>query len=355
MASGPDTGPELKFKTKLSDFEFRVFQALGKLESVRASKVLVACSGGLDSVALLSALHAMAKKLDLILAVVHVHHGRSDQDLVQTRARDEARDHVQALASQLGLECEIAQAPDSLNLNSEEELRDFRLRVFSRVAEEKGFDFVALAHHADDLFETRLFRLIRGTGAQGLRAMSLVDEHADSGFDDSIGVRKLRPFLGESRTAIRAYADHNQLRWIEDPSNADSNYFRNWLRTEWLPQLEEKRPGAGQSFSRSLETLVQELQSTKTVEEVPVSLGKISRERFEGLELVRKSTLVANLTRSLGVRDFSQSRVEEVIKRLHHLESTGQKNETFSVGGLEWTVSATHISADLQNRSERDF
>ncbi len=339
---------------KLRDFEFAVYRKLQPIKGVANSKILIACSGGLDSVALLSVLAALKAKLRLSLEVAHVHHGATS-DQRQFQSRHQARDLVSSQSEAFGLKCHLIEPDTPLHKQSEEAFREFRLTSLGKLKEKLEADAVALAHHADDLFETRLMRLIRGTGAHGLEAMSLFDPaNSASMAAEASGLEfsKLRPFLGETRSAIRAYAEEKNLKWIDDPSNAETHFFRNWLRNEWLPALEAKRSGSVRSFARSLEMLVHELQSpasfgTALDEGLDIALGKIGRGAFEGLELARKRSVIVSLTRTLGARDFSLSRVEEVIKRLHHLESTGQKVARFHVGGVDWSISASEIAATV--------
>ena len=338
---------------KLRDFEFAVYRKLQPIKDVANSKILIACSGGLDSVALLSVLTALKAKLNLRLEVAHVHHGATS-DQRQLQARHQARDLVSSQSEAFGLKWHLIEPETPLHKQSEEAFREFRLTSLGKLKNDLKADAVALAHHADDLFETRLMRLIRGTGAQGLEAMSIFDlsKEVSSEARTADAYPKLRPFLGETRSAIRAYAEEKQLKWIDDPSNAETHFFRNWLRNEWLPALEAKRSGSVRSFARSLELLVHELQSpasfgTALDEGLDIALGKIGRGAFEGLELARKRSVIASLTRTLGARDFSLSRVEEVIKRLHHLESTGQKVARFHVGGIDWSISASEIAATV--------
>lgn len=322
--------------TKLGQFDYEIFR---QLKVLGLSRVLIACSGGLDSVALVHCLTEIAPKLGIELALAHVHHGVAG-DVTQANARNDSLVLVRDLARAKKLEFYSATAPENQLLISEEALRDFRRRELSRMAEEHGFPIVALAHHADDLLETRLMRLIRGTGSQGLLAME---------FLDSAG--RLRPFLRTSRASIRSYAEQNDLRWFKDPSNQDTKFFRNWIRHEWLPRLEAERAGSLNAFARSLEILAEDISlrasgpAQQNSEKNEFSEGKLDRRAFAEVEVGKKASLLANIAKSFGVRDFSKSKIEEVLKRLHHLESTGQKIAQFSVGGLDWRVDALEIRA----------
>ena len=123
-------------------------------------------------------------------------------------------------------------APES---SSEADLRAARYAVFEQV----DADRVALAHHADDLAETVLLHLLRGTGIRGLRGMARRRG------------RFVRPLLDEPRAALSAWATSRELTWVEDPSNASLGPLRNRLRHQIFPQLEDARPGAGAAIARS--------------------------------------------------------------------------------------------------------
>ena len=329
---------------KLSDFEYQIFRQLQSVSTVTGSKILIACSGGLDSVALVHVLVAIAPKFELKLELAHVHHGGAG-DITQAEIRDQNLAFVRDLGIELELPFRSATAPANQILLSEEALRDFRLRELERMRLEAQADFTAFAHHADDVLETRIMRLVRGTGSQGLVAMEFAD------------AQKLRPFLGQPRSAIRAYAEKKQFRWIEDPSNQDMHLFRNWIRNEWLPLLEQKQPGALDSFARSLETLSEEIAlrasgpAQQKARENSLEDSQLDRREFSSLTTVEKRAKLANFVKALGARDFSKARIDEVIKRLHHLESTGQKKAQFHVGKLDWSIDATVIRAQASQLS----
>ena len=125
-------------------------------------------------------------------------------------------------------------------LAGEAALRDFRHSRLDSLRREKRAQWTALAHHSEDLLETRLIRLIRGCGETGLAAMKPLDPPL------------LRPFLSVMREEIKDYALSYKLSWAEDPGNQDKRFLRNWLRNQWLPDLEKKRPGGVRRLAASL-------------------------------------------------------------------------------------------------------
>lgn len=315
---------------KLPTFAFEILRSCAT--SLRGQKLLVACSGGVDSVVLLNVLSKIASRLEIKLAVAYIHHGRA-ADVEVADARDRAHAFVRALAEKYEWPFYVREAPHDLTLSSEAALRKFRLTALDEIVESESpaFDRVALGHHADDLFETRLMRLIRGTGATGLKAMRLQDR------------KSVRPFLNHGRSEILKYAQQNRLEWIEDPTNRSESFFRNWIRHNWIPLLEAKRPGATQSFSRSLDLLSDAVASrAELVDDLDF---RLVRHDFHLLSLENKREQVAKLSRVNQVRDFGQSKIIEVLKRLDRLEANRQRRASFQVGGLIWKVTPLEIEA----------
>ncbi|MCM2280941.1 MAG: tRNA lysidine(34) synthetase TilS [Bdellovibrionaceae bacterium] len=323
--------------TRLKPLEFETWRVL---QPMAGQRLLVAVSGGRDSVALLQVLVRLRERLRLTLAVVHVHHGTSWEPKIQ-EARDRAAVWVEARAKDLGVEFFLERASSEETSEaepffSEEALRDFRhSRLMARKTAGK-WDWVVFAHHREDLLETRLLRLIRGTGPSGLKAMRI---RGNGG--------RLRPWLGTPRARIEAYVHDRGLEWLEDPTNQDLGPLRNWLRGAWLPQLEVKCPGATESLARSLVLVAEAVSDGRSAErwsrmgQTCLIDGGIERTIFTSLPLRQKRLVLALYARDLGVRDLSQSRLLEICKRL----DTDQKSLTFDVGGLRWVVNAEQIRA----------
>jgi len=190
-------------------------------------RVLVACSGGADSTALLAVLASLrdAGVLPVALAVAHLNH--------RLRGAESERDAaaVRALAARFGVPCFVGDAPElaATRANLEARARAARHAFLARVAAEWPARRTALAHTRDDQAETVLLRLARGAGPHGLGAMRVV--RAD-------GI--VRPLLEQARADCVAYLDERGIGWIEDSSNADETLFRNRVRRRLLPLLESE-------------------------------------------------------------------------------------------------------------------
>lgn len=205
------------------------------------SSVSVGLSGGIDSIVLLDVLRGLAPKLDLRLDALHVNHGLSPNAAAweQFCRRHCARRRIPFQAVRV----EVAGA----GANVEDEARRARYRGFAS----HGAGVVALAHNRDDQAETVLLRLLRGAGVHGLAGMPRMRSMSDSSGNGGGEQRVIRPLLGVSRAAIRAHALRRRLTWVEDESNADPRFARNFLRAEILPALEQRFPGCTSALVRA--------------------------------------------------------------------------------------------------------
>ena len=185
--------------------------------------VLVALSGGGDSVALLDVLRALAPELRVTLHAVHVHHGLRPEG-------DADAAFVRGLCADLGIpfhleRVAVKRAPPWEGL--EAEARRARYAAFREVARRMGAQRVATAHTADDQAETVVMRLLEGAGPRGLAGIAPVR-----------GIF-IRPLLGARRTDVEAHLRGRGLAWVEDASNRDPRFLRNRIRHEVLPYLVE--------------------------------------------------------------------------------------------------------------------
>ncbi len=208
----------------------------------RSDKVLVAVSGGPDSVALLLALHALSDRWRLSLTVVHCHYG------LRGAESDGDADFVRELCERLRLpfilrRLESQRAP-GLSSSLQARAREARYRLFHELAEEMGQNRVALGHSADDQAETLLLRLLRGSGLRGMSGMSRV---RDGLF--------IRPLLDLTRQEILQYLAAKGQSFRTDSSNAKDLYLRNRVRRELIPALKKLAPGAVRILARQADLL----------------------------------------------------------------------------------------------------
>jgi tRNA(Ile)-lysidine synthase len=199
--------------------------------------VVVACSGGPDSVALAAALDELSEPAGTIpipsprkLSLAYVHHGlRADAD------RDV--EIVERLAQNLGVAVDVAHVSLSGETAQGEGIeglaRKLRYEALTRIARQRGARYLVTAHHAEDQAETVLFRMLRGSGESGLLGIERRRRLGPY-------VTLVRPCLGISRRTLRDYAEGRGLTFVSDPMNADPRYLRSRIRQELLPLLEER-------------------------------------------------------------------------------------------------------------------
>lgn len=312
----------------LRNLDHQVLKALKK-EQLQDAKLVVAVSGGVDSVALLLSLVKLMNPAQLIAA--YVHHGEGNPF---SAYRSEAAQFVERLCGELGVEFHPLKLEAGEGAQSEATLREGRYAKLRELCQSAQASCIALGHHADDLLETRLLRLIRGTGPRGLEAMQTRKEDL------------FRPFLGVSRKDLEEYLlAEEKMTALEDPSNAENDYLRNWLRNVWLPQLEEKVPGSSLAMARSLELIVSELHQKPTEVETHEYVNEqgIQRSYFLTLDPEGQVRCLARYLYLLQIKSFSHSQLEEIKKRL----ANSQKVHTFKVAGLSWNINAEQIRVDL--------
>ncbi len=201
--------------------------------------VVVALSGGLDSMLLLDQLSRLARLRPDWPAVhaVHIHHGLqpSADQWLDFCAEQTRRRHLTFYAEKVSV-------PRLPRQSLEAAARDARYQaLFHYCRQQRGM--LLLAHHQDDVLETLLLQLKRGAGPKGLAAMPVQQ------FRDDIQV--LRPWLSFSRQQLSEIATAAQLDWIEDPSNQDLGYDRNFLRHQVVPLLKQRWPAIASTVARS--------------------------------------------------------------------------------------------------------
>ena len=195
-------------------------------------RILLALSGGADSVALFHLLLKLTGKRCFEFICVHVHHG------LRPASEDEAA-FLMALCQSAGVPLIIRRVQVQRTGSLEAAARTARYHAFRAVMEESGIHVLALAHHADDQAETVLMHLMYGTGSGGLAGMRTY----------SRGI--WRPLLGTPKEALIALLEENHLSWREDESNQDQTYLRNAIRHRVLPVLKSLAPAAGMNIVRT--------------------------------------------------------------------------------------------------------
>jgi len=230
----------------IAEIRLAVRTALADLPE--GSTVVVALSGGADSLALAAATAFEAPKLGLRVGTLTVDHGlQNGSDAVAARAAREA--------AALGLDALVVRVEVGADGGPEAAARDARYRVLKDAATDAGAAAVILGHTLDDQAETVLLGLARGSGAASLQGMAPVREDDD-------GLRWVRPMLGVRRETTRAFCAESDLEVWDDPHNTEDRFARVRVRDRVLPVLEtELGPGIAEALARTAEQLREDAEA----------------------------------------------------------------------------------------------
>jgi len=218
----------MRKRSGLAALELRVLRTIKKFGMLRRDEhILVAASGGADSMALLICLHAMAALMNWRLTVAHFNHG------LRGPAADEDEEFVRRTSAALGVgflseRADIKALAAAAGKNLEEAARETRYTFLRRAADGAGAGKIATGHNLNDQAETVLFRLLRGTGPGGLEGIHPV-----------LDGRIIRPLLECSRSQILEYLAGRNAVHREDESNLELRFQRNRIRHELIPYLEK--------------------------------------------------------------------------------------------------------------------
>ncbi len=215
-------------------------------------RILLAVSGGPDSVCLFHLFLRLQAQLKLSLAVAHINHGLrgSESDEEEQFVEQLARTHDLPFYS---IRVSIPELSLELGVGTEEAARRVRYEFFERIMKEAGCDKTALAHNLNDQAETILHRMIRGSGLNGLAGMRPVRDDV-----------YIRPLLETSRSEIEAWLDSNGLEYRIDSSNLVPDFTRNKIRLELLPQLMQYNPRILDALSSLSESLAEDRDYLET-------------------------------------------------------------------------------------------
>jgi tRNA(Ile)-lysidine synthase len=203
-------------------------------EAPAPSRYVLAYSGGLDSTVLAHALASSGTGIPVI--AIHIDHGLHPQS-------GQWGEHCRAFAAELGIAYRCRKVTVQLESGKGPEASAREARYTALHGEIEPGDWLLSAHHREDQAETLLLNLLRGSGPAGLAGIGAVRR---------FGVGWLaRPLLQVERAALRRYADEHDLEYLEDPSNTDRRFDRNFLRHEVLPRLQTRWPDVAARLQRS--------------------------------------------------------------------------------------------------------
>jgi tRNA(Ile)-lysidine synthase len=303
--------------------------------------LLLAVSGGADSVALLLAMQTLKRPLGFRISVAHLNHG-----LRGSEGRADAA-FVTALARRLRVTCltgraDVRRLARRKHISLEMAAREARYRFLARTAAAKGATAIVTAHTADDQAETVLLRLARGCGATGLGGIRPAGLLSGLGIDmPSSDVALLRPLLDVSRDDIEAFLEREGQAWREDVTNASTDFLRNRVRHEVLPLLEERlNPAVRQTLCRTAEIFAEEdaWVGELAKEALGDCLDDGGRLKREALALLPAALARRVVRRWLGEEGVAAVRADfSSVERVRELagQATGSREVTLQGG---WRV-----------------
>ncbi|TCP66223.1 tRNA lysidine(34) synthetase TilS [Baia soyae] len=286
-----------------------------ELQVPKQASILVAVSGGPDSIALLHILKSLSEEYQWRMGVIHVNH--------QLRGEESSLDeqYVEEVCLQLGIPCwiewvDVKGVWHQEGGNKQDIARTLRYEAFAKVAKRESFGYVALGHHQDDQAETILMRLIRGTHSSGLIGIPIRRTW------ESLVL--IRPLLSSSREMVDTYCKQHHLSPRTDQSNLVAEYTRNFLRLHIFPELEKINPKVKETISQLGARMLEEEEVWKEWEDrafKKISLKQDhrqvswSRKRFQDLPIALQRRVVKLILSSLDWLtdvEITYSRIEQI-------------------------------------------
>ena len=265
-------------------------------------RIGVGVSGGSDSMALLHFLHENAERLDIEVVAIHIDHG------IREESRDEAN-FVISKCREMGVRAykfriEAPKLAKEKGISVETAAREGRYAIFESLFRKDVIDKLALAHHLSDQAETILMHIFRGAGMAGARGMEAMRDG-----------KYIRPLLTTSKEEILDYANLHNLDYVEDSSNKDNSYSRNYLRNVVLPEISKKWPGAIKAVCQFGATLKEDddFISSQVYDDAVIYEDKEAKIPLSYF-LYKKpiaSRLIIKVLKNIGVKvDFERKHVE---------------------------------------------
>ncbi|MEO6513927.1 MAG: tRNA lysidine(34) synthetase TilS [Candidatus Saccharimonadales bacterium] len=277
-------------------------------------KYIVAVSGGVDSMSLL---HVLKEQPGVELVVAHFDHGIRD---------DSAEDAnlVRQMAHEYGLPYELGEGKLGANA-SEADARNARYAFLQDVRERHDAQAIITAHHQDDVLETAILNLLRGTGRKGLTSLSSRE-----------GLQ--RPMLHIPKAAIKKYAKQHNLTWREDSTNSSDRYTRNYVRNYIMPRFSPEHKAEllavilkSRETNEALDGAIKEILDQE-------ALGTLDRHTFIMLPHAAAREVLAAWLRAHNIREFDKY----IIERLVASGKTGRAGSRVNVYGQHMLVIDKH-------------
>ena len=272
--------------------------------AAEGESVVVGYSGGLDSTVLLHAMCSLSGSGNIEVSAIHVHHGLSPN-------ADAWADHCTKFCDVLKVPLEVVRV--AVRPQGGEGIEAAARRSRHRALDAHRSDWKMLAHHADDQAETMLHNIVRGTGIRGAAAMPVARG------------KLLRPLLAISRAALLDYAISNETPWIDDESNADLRFTRNFLRARIFPPLIARFPKCAEQMAAAANRFGD--ASSLLDDLARLDLGGLPAGFPLPMDLLRElsETRARNLLRAMlhwhGAQSPDESRLNEFVRQIRSARS----------------------------------
>lgn len=272
--------------------------------------IIIGASGGPDSQFLIYLFDQIKEEYNLNIILAHLNH-------LHRKEASFDENLVKETGQKLGMRVEIKRASmddfaKTNKISAEDAGRRLRYDFFNELADTNKNSKIAVAHNMDDQAETMLFRMLRGTGLDGLAAMDYKN--------GSI----IRPILSFQKSEILAYLDQNNVAYAIDATNLENDYTRNYIRNEIFPRFEQINPSAKSNFFNLSDLIKDDLEIiNEIIEDLYKSIiisecdtyVKFDREGFENLSYNKKARLIRKAIFKLKgeIKDFSRENIDEFI------------------------------------------
>ncbi len=311
-------------------------------ENRNLCSIIVAYSGGLDSTVLL---HLLAQsKYKKQLTAVHINHGLMPD-------AEKWAQHCQQSCQQLDVPIHVEKvAVNKQHLQGlEAAAREARYGALLKHASKEAVFLTG--HHQDDQAETMLLQLFRGAGPAGLAAMPLVSAFANA--------RLVRPLLEITRQEIRDYANQEKLQWIEDPSNQDKSYSRNYLRHEVMPVIRQHWPGVNQLLARGAshqagatellkKLAAQDLLACRVTTNEATGYDCLDLEKVQGLDTLNRKNMLRYFIDKKGIPVPGSKQLNHIVKQIGRPSVSGQQQISWHGGECRLYRGQLSISRPFQ-------
>lgn len=316
---------------------------IGVRETVSPTSLAIACSGGLDSMALLRLAHAWASGQGIALYAFHVHHGLSPN-------ADAWLAHCERSCAALGIafdhrRVEVVKGKDGV----ESAARKLRYRALGEMCIAHGVPLLLTAHHLDDQAETVLLQLLRGSGPAGLSGMDAANRAPGLLGDPQLLMS--RPLLPLSRAQLEDYARAEGLDWVEDESNSDPRFARNALRHAVMPALAANFPGYQARLARGAAHVqaAQRILDEVAAQDLAACLDGevIDLARLQGFSRDRVDNVLRHLFSTRGLAMPSTAWLGEMVAQLFSAREDAQLKVTHPACHIRRHRGKLHITPKL--------